>query len=254
MRKDAGFLLLAVLATAGCRWWRAPEPQPLVWEAAAEETVVRALEDARAAGEAIDDCACRFYRHERVGDFLGTKQRMDVKFRPRPFSLYMRWVDPAKVGAEFLYVAGEYDDKAFVRQGGAFGWLLPTMRLGLADPLIVKHSRHAVTDFGLAAVAGTVLESARRAREAGALRARALPAGDVHGEPARGFELLLPDRPDFYARRVTVWFDSETGLLKRVVAHNAAGDLLEDYAFTQVRVNVGLTDADFDPHNPAYRF
>jgi negative regulator of sigma E activity len=30
--------------------------------------------------------------------------------------------------------------------------------------------------------------------------------------------------------------------------------LLEQYTYSSVRINVGLTDADFDRHNPDYRF
>ena len=31
-------------------------------------------------------------------------------------------------------------------------------------------------------------------------------------------------------------------------------ELIEAYTYVNMRLNVGLTDADFDIHNPAYRF
>ena len=31
-------------------------------------------------------------------------------------------------------------------------------------------------------------------------------------------------------------------------------DVFEEYNYLDLKLNVGLTDADFDPHNPAYNF
>ncbi len=34
----------------------------------------------------------------------------------------------------------------------------------------------------------------------------------------------------------------------------AAPELIEAYTYLNMKLNVGLTDADFDIHNPVYRF
>jgi len=243
------------LAAGGCSSLSGREgPQAQVWDTAAEAQVIEALEAAHAAAETLQGYTCRFYRHERVGGYLGARQQMEVKFRRRPFSLYLRWVGPARAGAEFLYVAGRYEDKAFARPGGPVGWFVRTARLRLDDPLIVEGSRHPVTRFGVESATKMLLESVRRAQGVSGFRARRLGSGEVHGEPARGFEMVLPDGHEFYARRVRVWFDPATQLLKGFEAYGDADELLEDYAFTRLRPNVRFTDADFNPDNPAYGF
>jgi outer membrane lipoprotein-sorting protein len=60
--------------------------------------------------------------------------------------------------------------------------------------------------------------------------------------------------PDFYAGRVVLWIDQELQLPIEVDLYDHEGHLYEHYEHHDLRVNVGLTDVDFDPKNPAYRF
>lgn len=246
-------LIVAALTGCACPRPRATEPEPLVWSTEAEEAAEDVLRTAIRNARPFKDYTCTFYRHERVGDRLGTHQRMEVKFRPDPFSLYMRWTDPAKAGAEVLYCQGRFDDVVFARQGGPLGWLLPPLRLTLDHPLLAANSRHPITDFGVLKVAERLLKDVERARAAGEFKACLLGDGDVYGEPAQGFEILLPDAEGYYARRLRLWFHHHLGTLSRIVAFDRDGQLLEDYAFTNLRPNAGLTDLDFDPANPKYR-
>jgi len=246
-----GLALAAPAFAGGCLTAVAPEPEPGVWSRAAEGAAIRALERTAEAARGVEEYACRFHRYERKGGKMGTRQIADVKFRREPYSLYMRWVDPGKFGAEVLYVAGKYDDTVFARQGGVL-FLLPPMRLKPDDELLEQHSRHKITDFNSAGT--TLLENARRARAAGSFKARALGPSDVTGEPVDGYEVLLPGGDDYYARRACIWLHRDTGFVARVLAYGDDDELLEDYAFVQYNLDPGFTDADFDPANPAYRF
>ena len=60
--------------------------------------------------------------------------------------------------------------------------------------------------------------------------------------------------PDFYAGRMVVWIDKELHLPVQVDLYDHEGSLYEHYEHRYLTVNVGLTDADFDPTNPAYHF
>jgi hypothetical protein len=121
------------------------------------------------------------------------------------------------------------------------------MRLPLDAPLFTQQSRHPLTDLDLGTAPRTLLRDARRAQPAGGFQARRLGPGNVRGQPAEGFEIALPNTPEYYARRCRIWFDPATGLLIRIEAFDATDQLLEDYAFTQVQGNVGLTERDFEP-------
>jgi hypothetical protein len=69
--------------------------------------------------------------------------------------------------------------------------------------------------------------------------------------PERGDSVIVPD---YYAGRLVVWIDEERQFPLQIDLYDHEGNLYEHYEHHDLKVNVGLTDADFDPKNPAYRF
>ena len=74
----------------------------------------------------------------------------------------------------------------------------------------------------------------------------------------RGPRKLKPGRslfiPRYYAARGSVWVSPQSLLPTRIEIFDANDELYERYIYTEVRLNPGLTDADFNPENPDYRF
>ena len=70
-----------------------------------------------------------------------------------------------------------------------------------------------------------------------------------HPEP--GDAVLVPE---YYAGRMVLWIDDALHLPIQVDLYDHAGTLYEHYEHRNLKVNVGLTPADFDAKNPAYRF
>lgn len=62
------------------------------------------------------------------------------------------------------------------------------------------------------------------------------------------------DVPWYYADRMEILLDPKTGFIRRYRCWNEAGQLYEDYQFQAIIVDPKLTQRDFDPSNPAYRF
>ena len=60
--------------------------------------------------------------------------------------------------------------------------------------------------------------------------------------------------PDYYAGRIVLWIDKELKLPLQIDIYDHEGSLYEHYEHHDLKVNVGLTPADFDPKNPAYGF
>ena len=60
--------------------------------------------------------------------------------------------------------------------------------------------------------------------------------------------------PAYYAARGSVWVSPDSLLPTRIEIFDASGELYERYVYSDVQINVGLTDLDFDPDNPDYRF
>lgn len=60
--------------------------------------------------------------------------------------------------------------------------------------------------------------------------------------------------PEFYSGRMVLWIDDELHLPLQIDLYDHEGNLYEHYEHHDLKINVGLTDSDFDPANPAYRF
>jgi nucleoid-associated protein YgaU len=60
--------------------------------------------------------------------------------------------------------------------------------------------------------------------------------------------------PRYYAGRVLLWVDERLRLPIRAEIFDHDGNPYERYEHRDLEVNVGLTDADFDPANPGYDF
>jgi hypothetical protein len=60
--------------------------------------------------------------------------------------------------------------------------------------------------------------------------------------------------PEFYAGRLVLWIDDELHLPLQIDLYDHEGNLYEHYEHHDLMINVGLSDADFDPANRAYRF
>ena len=70
-----------------------------------------------------------------------------------------------------------------------------------------------------------------------------------HPEP--GDAVLVPE---FYAGRMVLWIDESLSLPVQVDLYDHEGALYEHYEHRDLKINVGLKPADFDPKNPDYRF
>jgi len=60
--------------------------------------------------------------------------------------------------------------------------------------------------------------------------------------------------PDFYAGRMTLWIDETLHLPVQADIYDHDGRLYEHYEHHDLKIDVPLTGADFDPKNPAYDF
>ena len=60
--------------------------------------------------------------------------------------------------------------------------------------------------------------------------------------------------PRYYAARAVVWIGHESRLPLRLEIYDGEGRLYESYEHSELAIDVGLTDMDFDRRNPEYHF
>lgn len=199
----------------------------------------------------VKSTECEFTKQEWKGKPL-EKSRALLKHRSNG-DVFLRFLSGPNEGRDILYRPG-VDDKLLVSN--------PVMNLHL-DPdgyMAMRNNRHTVRMAGPWTVARRILEDEARVK--------ALPPGvatyenlgrkKVLGEWARCYRSVLDkDRyPDFFAHKIEICVAETHGLPIDVTVWSKEGGQLREvgrYQYERCRTN-HLTDRDFDPENPAYRF
>ncbi len=241
-RTVAGLLGALLLLASGASW------------AITDAEFLRLLEAADAKYAEVRDYTAVMISIERVGETLIPERRSLLKFQ-RPFKVYMHWLEGPGKGREGLYIASANNGKFLVAEPEGIARFV-LARLDPTDPRVMEQSRHAITDIGIGRLLEIVGQNTRRAVREQAVRWEDHGTTDVTGRRARHIEGVLPKDPaaGFYGYRVALYFDLEHGLPIRVVTYDWKDRLVEDYTYSQLLLNPGLTVRDFDSGNPDYGF
>jgi hypothetical protein len=241
-------ILLGVLFAGGAAPSASPPPAPHVTPAPAPPTEpgsfdepLRLIAEARRAWEGVADYTCVLIRRERVGGRLQPEEAVQMEARREPFSVHLRWATPrALAKQEACYVAGRNDGRMRVRPAGLLGGL-GFLSLDPNDPRAREHSNHTITEAGV----GHLIDHFGEEWEAGRDRPARVSAadGEFDGRPCRRVEVAWADEA---GGRSVVYFDEERRLPVRAEWYGRGGEPHEVDGYTQMRVNVGLGDADFD--------
>jgi hypothetical protein len=194
-----------------------------------------------------------FHKQERVKGWLKTKETVYLKFK-KPFNVYMKWIEDPGKGREILYVDGWNNNRILLRDPGFLGVVI--MNLRPQGPIAMNGSRHPVTDVGLEHMVKMFGDNLRRGLRSGELEYRRGKEGTVYGRRIQPVELIFPRDPrnGYYCYRCIISLDIEKRLPIRVQVFDWEDRLIEDYGYEDLMLNARLTDADFDPRNPQYRF
>ena len=216
----------------------------------------------------VDDYTCVVVRRERVDGKLGPHEFIYGKVRHRrtqngrvvvPFSVYLKFLKPRTVaGRELLYVEGKNNGEIWARRGGT-RFAFVTMKLDPNGDLAMRGNRHPITEFGVEKLLYRLAESARRDLFA-PCDVEYLQDASINGVPATGVVVTQKypsENHDYYQARIFV--DKDKGLPIHYETYGwpkspgELPELLEQYTYTNLNLNVGLTDADFSEDNPQYQ-
>ena len=220
----------------------------------------------------VYDYSAILVKRQRVNGVLSDATYMGTKIRcPRrseagvetPFSIYMRFMRPKKVaGREVIWVDGKDDGKAWVHEGAGAPLLrLKTFHLDPKSPLMMRGQREPIYEAGLENLIIKLIEKAERDRAAGLCEVNYTEGATINKRSCSVIELIHADQREPYEfYKAQVFIDDELGLPIRFAAYDwptasgEAPELIEEYTYVNIKVNVGLTDTDFDPRNPKYQF
>ncbi len=203
------------------------------WITAARETFAR-----------VRDYQCTLTKRERIDGAMQEEQVATMKVRSQPFSVNVKFMAPRSVaGKEASYVAGKNNGMIKAKSGGALG-LVGYVTMDPRDPKALRGTRHSITEAGI----GNLIERLVAAHAQEIKRAVQITVAEVefHRRNCVRFDVIDP-RSDCVNQhpRTLVYFDRETNLPIRYEAFDRRGDLVECFSYTDLRFNVGLTDAAF---------
>jgi hypothetical protein len=237
----------------------------MVAPVAAEHPLAPAIRLAKASLDHINvdikDYTATMVKRERINGTLGEKESMLVKIRQQPFSVYMRFIFPKRLdGQEVIYVAGKNDGKMLAR-GVGFKKMLGMVSLDPNGALAMQGQRYPITEIGFANLTKRLIEVAEHDAKYDECKVEFHDKATLNQRPCIGIIVTHPTpRPQFKFNVATIMLDTELNVPVYYSAREwptklgGAPELLEEYSYTNIKINQGLTDLDFDDKNPAYNF
>ena len=212
---------------------------------------------------AIKDYTFTLIKQESVNGKTYDPCVFDMKIRNEPFSVYLKYrVPDKKAGTEAIFVKGLNNDKIKAKGVGVLA-IVGTTSLAPDSRFAMDGNKYPITEVGIARLVDLLIEVGEndilnnyeckvQYYENAKVGKRVCTCIEViHPKPTPGKfpfhiakifiddELQVPIRYESYD-----WPKSEKDDPK----------LLEAYIYSDLKLNVGLTDIDFDTKNPNYRF
>lgn len=215
----------------------------------------------------IEDYTCRLVKRERIGGELQDYQHADVWVRCQqsmedqniePLSVYMEFLAPPRIrGRRLLYVEGRHDNQVLVRKGGA---LLSYVRVRI-DPngaAAKRESNYPISDIGMDQIIERLIDQMRqdiRHDPDGAnTKVATFRSAKVKDRTCTHIRVTHPKKSDGLTfHRASLYVDDQLHVPIRLVAYDwpksedDTPDLIEEYNYLRLRLNVGLTNQDFNP-------
>lgn len=213
----------------------------------------------------IKDYSATMIKHERVQGKLNDTEYMFIKVRHEPFSVYMYFLGPDRLkGQEVLYVEGKNNGN-LLGHGVGIKKIAGTVPLLPTGTMAMAGQRYPITEIGIFMLTKRLVEVGEQDMKFGEcevkfFRGAKINVGNVK-RSVTGIEVLHPvPRKNFRFHIARIFVDDELKIPVRFESYDwpdkAGGQppLLEEYTYTDIKLNNGFTDADFDENNPNYRF
>jgi hypothetical protein len=260
----AGLVVLFVLSTAGVFAEEPAGQHPLtpLMEFAKERLAV--------VDQSVSDYTCTLVRRELIDGRLTPRSFAMVKLRHRqvrgqavetPFSVYLRFLAPVEIeDREVLFVEGQNDGKMLVRRGGRrFKFI--TVSIDPQGELAMSDSRYPITAMGIKSLIERLIEVGEEELEHDEIDVKYFPGAKINGRACTAVKITHPVPRDHFRYHIAEVFIDETLQLPiRFASYDWPREeggrprLMEEYTFLDLKLNPGLTGADFDRRNESYGF
>ncbi len=217
---------------------------------AGEGDAGRMIDSALQKFESISDYTCLFTREELVDGKTYRQANIIYKFK-KPLSVYMKWTEGPEKGIEVINPNPKRSDKLIAHPGH---FNIINLSLDPHGHLAMRNSRHSILESPMGYVLGLVknnYETSKKNSE-GVITHKGEEI--IDGRKTLLFKAEFPQKDGYYGHQILINFDEQLLLPLKIVVYDWDGRLLEKYEYSQLRLNTGLTPADFDIKNTAYSF
>jgi|694.fasta_scaffold57304_2 hypothetical protein len=209
-------------------------------------------------------------KREQIDGRVGDHEFMGIKVRNRkvengvirtPFSVYTTFLKPSEMkGREAIYVENQNDGKVVAHEGGMKGRFIPTVELDPNGMIAMRGQRYPITELGIENLCVKLIERGERDRKSGDCVVEQ-KMGKLGDRPGLLITVLHPvQKPELDFHRAEIFIDEGLRVPVRYAAYDwpkktgCECQVIEEYTYQNLKINVGLKDSDFDRTNPKYNF
>ena len=237
------------------------------------DSLADALRIARECMERMDrevtDYTATMIKRERVGGKLLDENHMFSKIRSRkldgeeiavPLSVYLKFQPPsAKAGREVIWVEHQNDGKLVVHETGLVGLL--RVKLQPTSLLAMSGNRYPITEIGIRNLLKKLVEKGENELKEEECQVTYTESIEFVGRDCSLLRISHHEKkPEHEFAFAEIYIDNELQLPLCYGAYDLpekeGGEplIIERYIYKDLKLNVGLTDSDFDPDNPDYDY
>lgn len=218
----------------------------------ADETMVeRCISDAVAQFDAVDDYTCHLDKRVRKKGRLYEDLNILVKYK-KPKHYYFRWTKGISKGREVIFVEGKNNGKLVAHPGGIFNFA--TLHLDPEGTLAMQKNHHSLRNSGMEKITTLIKLNYAKAKEKNLDKIRFIGERRIDRKKAWLVEGYFPENQGFYAYKISIYFCPTVKLPLKISIYDKSGSLFEEYVFRDLKINVGVTEKDFNPSNPEYSY
>ena len=206
----------------------------------------------RDAYKSVKDFTAVIHRRERLWGQMQPEETIAVKLRNQPFSVYLGWIKEPHRTREAIYVENQNDGLIVAHEVAGFvNWM---RRVSPDAPEARGQSHHPITEAGIGNALKSLVRVCEAAQKAGDLHLFYAGQDSFNHRPTDVLLRMLPQKPGYPYHLIVLHIDKEWRLPVKFVSLNWDYDVETVYSYTDLKLNVGLTDKDFNYKNRDYGF
>lgn len=218
----------------------------------------------------VIDYSATMVKRERISGVLGEQEFMFLKMRSRkieagtivtPLSVYIKFLKPKNIeGREVIWVEGRNNGKLFAHEVPG---IKNVIRAKL-DPngfLAMRGNRYPISEAGVENLVDKLIEKGERDLKRDECEVQFFKGAKINGRVCTLLQVTHPIKREYFDFHIAqIFIDDELNVPVRYAAYTwptspgGKPALEEEYTYMDLKLNIGLTDEDFNPDNRAYKF